>query len=128
MRYKDCSARVKSREGTQTMIARHRATCRSGFEERAYTMKYEVSTCTESGKEIMILVSVRSDASRETLFKKCASEMHHKLNEMGLVPDTIRFGYELPNIWTNGAVGAVWFEDPYYNICIARENCGYIAC
>ena len=38
MRYKDCSARVNSREGTQTMIARHRATCRSGFKERAYTM------------------------------------------------------------------------------------------
>lgn len=91
-------------------------------------MKYEVSTCTENGKEIAILVSVRSDASTKTIFKKCATEMHRKLRKMGLAPDTIAFSYELPNIWTNGAVGSVWFEKPYYNIYIARENCGYIAC
>ena len=92
-------------------------------------MKYEVSTCTENGDEIRISVSARSDMSTENLFKKCAIEMHHELCRRGLAPQTIRFRYDLPNVWRNGAVGSVWFENPLYNICISREDCKcYIAC
>ena len=91
-------------------------------------MKYKVSTWTENEEEIAGTVSCRRDASNKVLFKKCAIEIHHELCKRGLTPDTIRFGYDLPNVWRNGAVGSLWFEKPYYNICIAREGCGYIAC
>lgn len=91
-------------------------------------MRYEVSTYTQDEKEIKITVSVRSDANKKTLFHKCAVEMHHELCKRGLAPETISFGYDLPNVWRNGAVGSLWFEKPFYNICIAREGCGYIAC
>ena len=91
-------------------------------------MKYEVSTYTQDEKEIKITVNVRSDAKMKTVFHMCAVEMHHELCKRGLAPDTISFGYDLPNVYRNGAVGSLWFEKPFYNICIAREGCGYIAC
>ena len=91
-------------------------------------MRYEVSTYTPDEQEIKIIVSMRADADKKNLFKKCASEMHHELCKRGLAPETIRFGYDLPNIWRNGAVGCLWFVEPFYNICIAQEGHGYIAC
>lgn len=84
-------------------------------------MKYIVTTF-HNEQEITVTVSCRWDAHNKTLFKKCAQEMHHKLCEMRLTPDRISFGYDLPSVWRNGAVGALWFDEPYFHISIERED------
>lgn len=84
-------------------------------------MNYVVS-CSVSGHDHNIIVSCRSDASTRTLFEKCARAMHHELCMKGHAPESVRFGYELPNVWTNGAIGCVWFDLPSSTVSIIRED------
>ena len=84
-------------------------------------MKYNISACVNN-TEYNYTVSCRWDAKTETLFRKCASVVHADLARRGILPDVVSFNYELPNVWTNGAVGAVWFSAPYCNISIVRDD------
>lgn len=84
-------------------------------------MIYNVSAyCNDI--EYNYTVSARADMKTKNLFRKCASVVHSDLARRGVLPCTVSFNYELPNIWVNGAVGAVWFSDPYCNISIIRAD------
>lgn len=85
-------------------------------------MKYRVSTWTENEEEIAVTVSCRRNANNKTLFRKCATEIHHELCKRGLAPERTRFSADLPNIWRNGYCGSLWLVDPYYNITIVENN------
>ena len=92
-------------------------------------MKYIVETCTADEEIISVTVSCRSDASRDYLFRKCAAGMASELYKRELISDATEWQWDLPNIWRNGAVGALWCSKPYYNCTIRREDVDcYIAC
>lgn len=84
-------------------------------------MKYNVCACVND-TEFNYVVSARADMKTKNLFRKCASVVHSDLARRGVLPRTVAFNYELPNIWLNGAVGAVWFSDPHCNISIIRAD------
>lgn len=91
-------------------------------------MRYIVSTYTEDEEEISIIVSCRATAKTETLFRKCAAFMDSALHKRNLINNGTEWYWDLPNIWRNGAVGALWCDDPFYNVTIRREDCeAYIA-
>lgn len=91
-------------------------------------MKYTVTVYipTKEDDEVFTehstIVSVRSDATNKTVFKRCINEIGWKLVDEGILPEKVKYGYDLPNIWTNGYFGAAWFCDPFYDIHITEEN------
>lgn len=84
-------------------------------------MKYNV-TAFVNDNEYTVSVSARSDMRVKNLFHKCAAAVHADLARRGILPDSIAVNYEMPNVWINGGVGAVWFSDPYCNISIIRDD------
>lgn len=84
-------------------------------------MKYNVSACIND-TEYNYTVSCRWDANIETLFKKCALAVLADLNKKNVLPESVSYCFEKPNVWINGGVGAVWFENPFCNISIIRSD------
>lgn len=82
-------------------------------------MKYNVS-CVVNDREYEVQVSCRWDAKTKTLFRKCMTELYFALYRDGIKP--VGYSMEMPNIWTNGAIGAVWFVEPFANVSIIRED------
>lgn len=84
-------------------------------------MKYNVS-CVVNDREYETTVSVRSDATISKLFYKCAMAMCDILWRAKEIFGYVQWNYDKPNIWTNGAVGALWIEEPFINISVIRED------
>lgn len=83
-------------------------------------MKYNVSAFY-GDKEYNAVVSCRWDAKIETLYRKCARAVADVLPAGVINKNTVYRG-EKPNIWINGGVGAIWFENPFINISIIRSD------
>ena len=87
-------------------------------------MKYDVCAIVNDA-EYHVKVTCRIDAKKRTVFRKCMNAIGWKLIEEGVITSKATFGYELPNIWTNGFLGAAWFNDPYRYIDVTIwENHG----
>lgn len=84
-------------------------------------MRYNVSAFIND-TEYNYTVSCRWDAKTETLFKKCVSAVHRDLSKTGILPEKVRYSYDLPNVWRNGAIGALWIEKPFCNITVVRAD------
>lgn len=82
-------------------------------------MKYNVS-CSVNDKDYDVTVSCRWDAKKMALFKKCATEMYFALRKDGVKP--VGYSMDMPNVWTNGGIGALWFVEPFANVSIIRED------
>ena len=85
-------------------------------------MKYTVTTYDDHENKYETIVSCRLDASTKTLYRKCMSAICSVLRDSDKIPDTITYGYDLPNVWTNGAIGALWIKEPFLNVSIIRED------
>lgn len=90
-------------------------------------MWYNVRAELDVDKTIEINVSVRQNAKLQTVFVKCMNEIGRKLIKNGIIPETARYQYDLPNIWRNGCVGAAWFIDPFINITIKQKDGAWLA-
>jgi len=84
-------------------------------------MKYEV-TAFINDKEYTKTVNVRSNAKNETLFVKCAKSILEDLLAAKEIIGHVTINWDLPNVWRNGAIGALWIEKPFVNITIIRED------
>ena len=84
-------------------------------------MKYKVTACVGE-KAYETTVKCRWDANDNTLFQKCANEIATILRKAQEISGRVTYSYDLPNVWRNGAVGALWFNDPFINVTIIRED------
>ena len=91
-------------------------------------MKFIVATCTDNEEIIEVVVSCRCGASIQTLFRKCAEAIGAELYKRNMITPRTTWRYDPPNVWRNGAVGALWFEEPFLNVTIRRKDVeAYIA-
>lgn len=90
-------------------------------------MKYNV-TSYYNDREFTANVSCRSNAKIETLYAKCMDAIARELFKANAFTKAVKWKGEKPNVWINGCVGAVWFEDPFINVQITSENGCTIAC
>ena len=84
-------------------------------------MKYTV-TAYAGENEYSVTVNCRYDAKIETLYRKCMNEVSYPLFKKGVLSHNATWRGEKPNIWINGAVGSVWFVNPFINVSIVAEN------
>lgn len=91
------------------------------------SVKYTVTAVFAEDNEVSVDVSVRLDARLDTVFRKCINTLGSELVKKGLLPPNAKYKYEKPNVWTNGAIGAAWFCDPFANVTIQQENGAWLA-
>ncbi len=90
-------------------------------------MKYTVTAWIDDNQKYETVVSIRRNAKIKTIFQRCMNEIGLTLIKANVISGTAKYEYSLPNIWTNGYVGAAWFCDPFINIAIQEETGAWIA-
>lgn len=90
-------------------------------------MKYTVTAAISEDKEISTVVSCRFDAKNKTKFDKCMNAIGCELIKRNVISPKTTYSYALPNVWTNGYLGAAWFIDPFINVTIQEENGAWLA-
>ena len=94
-------------------------------------MKYIIGYCVNE-EEKKLSIDFYGTTTRR-LFKKAAVAVCNALWESGAVAagQNIEYRAEMPNIWTNGGVGAIWLYvagDLFTDVTIRRKGCnGFIA-
>lgn len=72
-------------------------------------MNYFAYTADERERFFSTVVSVRSDASIETVYQRIAEALCAELRRGGVNPDSpFEVHMDLPNVWRNGGVGSMW--------------------
>ena len=72
-------------------------------------MKYSIHF-TAAGQDIETSESVRADASDKTTYSRIAVAAAAAIRARGLFPDSVfSYSLELPNLWTNGCFGSIYF-------------------
>lgn len=72
-------------------------------------MRYIAYTEDERGRHFSTVVTIRSDASVETVYRRIAEALCAELRRGGVSPDTgFTVHMDLPNLWRNGCVGSMW--------------------
>lgn len=89
-------------------------------------MKYIVSAWIED-REVKTEIKVSRNAKTRTLFQKCMNAIGQELIKEGVLAESATYGYELPNIWTNGYLGAAWFNKPFIDVSIQEETGAWLA-
>lgn len=90
-------------------------------------MKYIVTACIDEDKTYRTTVSVRRGAKMKTVFINCMNEIGQNLIRAKVIDRRAGFKFDLPNIWTNGYVGAAWFISPFINVTIQEETGAWLA-
>lgn len=89
-------------------------------------MKYTIAVLSgiEEDNVIEKEISIRADARLETVVRKAAEEMAEILVKKGLLTRPVRYWADMPNVWTNGAVGTLRIQDDkgYFYIGIRHSD------
>ena len=88
-------------------------------------MKYTVTAWIEEDHKYETEISVRRDASLNTVFQKCMNAIGARLADEKILT-TGKYQYSKPSRY-NGCVGAAWFCDPFINVTIQEENGAWLA-
>lgn len=89
-------------------------------------MKYRIGVYVNE-KHYCATASVRRDAKMKTKFIKCMNAIGNELIKARVIDPNTTYGFELPNIWTNGYLGAAWFNSPFINVVIQEDTGAWLA-